>query len=196
MSAIFSFLVVSTLFSLLQLRINAIGNAARKREEALNTLRQVKMAQLDTSNSNLMPTEQDVKAATEAYEDALDQELSLRTIIPGVRIVAPNDPKQKEEEISAARQFLGREIDNVEYSSSDDHQDSYSPSDSKKSLLLKSRRRFDEKNDMIKDSPEAMSIGSQVVLLGVSLILMGLLFILSFDPVTGENFFTWLDSRL
>lgn len=196
MSAIFSFLVVSTLFSLLQLRINAIGNAARKREEALNTLRQVKMAQLDTSNSNLMPTEQDVKAATEAYEDALDQELSLRTIIPGVRIVAPNDPKQKKEEISAARQFLGREIDNVEYSSSDDHQDSYSPSDSKKSLLLKSRRRFDEKNDMIKDSPEAMSIGSQVVLLGVSLILMGLLFILSFDPVTGENFFTWLDSRL
>jgi hypothetical protein len=192
MSAIFSFLVVSTLFSLLQLRINAIGNAARKREEALTTLRQVKMAQLDTSNSNLKPTEQDVKAATEAYEDALDQELSLRTIIPGVRIVAPNDPKQKEEEISAARQFLGREIDDIEYPSSDDHQDS----DSKKSPLLKSRRRFDEKNDMIKDSPEAMSIGSQVVLLGVSLILMGLLFILSFDPVTGENFFTWLDSLL
>lgn len=191
MSAIFSFLVVSTLFSLLQIRINAIGKAARKREEALNTLRQVKMAQLDLSA--LKPTEQDVKAATEAYEYALDQELSLRTIIPGVRIVAPNDPKQKEEEISAARQFLGRELDTNEYSVKENTNQS-SSYDSKKSLLLKSRRRFDEKNDIIKDP--SMSVGSKVVLLGVSLVLIGLLFILSFDPVTGENFFTWLDSQL
>jgi hypothetical protein len=195
MSAIFSFLVVSTLFSLLQIRINAIGNAARKREEALNTLRQVKMAQLDLSTSALKPTEQDVKAATAAYEYALDQELSLRTIIPGVRIVAPNDPKQKEEEISAARQFLGRELDTNEYSTTDNTNQS-SSYDSKKSLLWKSRRRFDEKNDIIKDTSTSMSVGSNVVLLGVSLVLIGLLFILSFDPVTGENFFTWLDSHL
>ena len=54
--------------------------------------------------------EQRVKNALNEYEVSLKEELNLCTIIPGVRIVAPNDAARREEDISAAKQFLGLDI--------------------------------------------------------------------------------------
>ena len=54
--------------------------------------------------------EQRVKNALNKYEVSLKEELNLCTIIPGVRIVAPNDAARREEDISAAKQFLGLDI--------------------------------------------------------------------------------------
>mmetsp|Transcript_3272 Transcript_3272/g.5386 ORF Transcript_3272/g.5386 Transcript_3272/m.5386 type:complete len:252 (+) Transcript_3272:41-796(+) len=104
--ALSSFLTISVMFGLLQLRINSVSQATKRRSAALESLRKVESLQLSTSDVD-RPTEDDVARAKTAYENALTDELNLRTIIPGVRIVAPNDPKRDEEERAAAKRFLG-----------------------------------------------------------------------------------------
>ena len=99
-----SFTIIAIIFALLQYRINAVTNAATRRSTALVELRQAESLQLSnpTSDTNVVITR-----AKNEYESALRQELRLRTILPGVRIAAPNDAARSEEDRAAAKRFLG-----------------------------------------------------------------------------------------
>jgi len=116
--ALVSFSLIFLVFGFLQIRINAIGIASTKRVNALKALRQAKSQQLSLSSlqstsdskKSQMYDEAAVQQALQEYEIALDQEERLRTIIPGVRIVAPNNPNQSQDDIAAAKQFLGRKL--------------------------------------------------------------------------------------
>lgn len=78
-----AFLLIAVVFTLLQLRINAVSSAAKKRSEALDALRIVESLQLSGDDAKERPGELQVVSAKREYEDALRNELSLRTIIPG-----------------------------------------------------------------------------------------------------------------
>ncbi len=209
--ALSAFVIIAVVFSLLQLRINQVRDAGERRQEALAMLRSVKSAQLDaaefeSSTDKLKPSEEEVQAALDAYKNSLQEELDLRTIIPGVRIVAPNDPKRREEDIAAAKQFLGWDLADLEregtiseekekaiMDSRTRAQPSSSSKTSKDELLLQSRRRFDgknEKNDEVQEG--GMSNGAKAVLFSVALVQILLLIVLSFDPMTANNVFTSL----
>ena len=159
----------------------------------MSTLRQVKSAQLDSTDSSPQISEEEVTKAVEAYKLALEEELTLRTIIPGVRIVAPNDPKREEADIAAAKQFLGIDL-NIEEGDIDDNDGNVTDDVNKKSkeeLLLQSRRRFDDKNGTeAKKEEEGMSAASRGLLLAVAALKIALLVFLSFDPMTADNVFT------
>ena len=155
-----AFLLIAVVFALLQLRINAVSAAAKRRSEALEVLRTVESLQL--SDPKDRPDETKVAAAKREYEHALRDELNLRTIIPGVRIVAPNDPKRDEEQRAAAKRFLG--WDSNEFGENDDVQDS---------------------GELLSGSEEtSLSGGAQIVLFGVASTLLVLLWTLSFDPMS------------
>jgi len=197
--ALSAFLIIAVVFSLLQLRINSVRDASERRKEALNNLRQVKSAQLDATEANRGPSEEEVAAAVSAYKFALEGELSLRTVIPGVRIVAPNDPKRTEQDIAAAKQFLGVDLEAdelvpVETDASDRQK-------SKNDLLLQSRRRFDGKSgDSVSKSSneevntDRLSNGAKATLLVIALTQIALLVVLSFDPMSADNVFTAIGS--
>ena len=51
-----------------------------------------------------------LQGAVQGYEQAIANEESLRSIMPGIRIVAPNGPASSEEDIRAAKQFLGLDL--------------------------------------------------------------------------------------
>ncbi len=179
-------------------------DASIRREEALALLRQVKSEQLDLPSQHnnaindeiSLTMEERVTNAINAYEDALKDELNLRTIIPGVRIVAPNDAARREEDIVAAKQFLNWDIDQL-VENNNDRQYMEDDDESKKTkLLMQSRRRFDGKDenistDMSPSSSEnvTMSNGAKVVLMTVALSQIALLFLLSIDPMTAGNIF-------
>ena len=128
----------------------------------------------------------------------MEEELSLRTIIPGVRIVAPNDPKRTEADVAAAKQFLGLDLDADELVESIDKKQqkkadlSDTSRNSKDNILLQSRRRFDGKaeNQVSKETEEGdgFSIGAKAVLLVVAITQIALLVFLSFDPMTTTRF--------
>lgn len=159
----------------------------------MSTLRQVKSAQLASTDSSPKISEEEVAKAVEAYKVALEEELNLRTIIPGVRIVAPNDPKREEVDIAAAKQFLGIDL-NIEDGSLNDNDGDVTDDvkKSKEELLLQSRRRFDDKNgvEAKKEEEEGMSAASRGLLLAVAALQIALLVFLSFDPMTADNVFT------
>lgn len=223
--ALGSFLFIAVVFSLLQIRINQVGDAASRREEALKQLRKVKSAQLstipstsdeaDASSSSTIPitttapttnddsapikapSTSEVKAALQAYEDALKEELNLRTIIPGIRIVAPNDAQRREEDIAAAKQFLGWDLaleddQDVESTKVEGTGKEESAEEYNKRLLLQSRRRFDgeEKSASTSSEGEGFGNGAKAILLTVALSQILLLVVLSFDPMTANNVFT------
>lgn len=186
--ALSAFLLIAIVFSLLQLRINSVRDAGERRQESLATLRQVKSAQLASSETVEQPTEAEVQAAVKAYESSLKEELALRTIIPGVRIVAPNDPERREEDISAAKQFLGWDLEDI-----DEVKQTKTPQ-SKDELLMQSRRRFDGKDGKSPASEgipgDGMSNGAKAILFSIALVQIALLVVLSFDPMTSNNVFT------
>lgn len=232
--ALSSFLFISIIFSLLQIRINRVRDAAIRREEALKQLRQVKSLQLSTIPSTISsgvttlsssssssdtsltnesienksssiqsssPSTDQVKVALEAYEEALKEEMDLRTILPGVRIVAPNDPERREEDIAAAKQFLGWDLTQDEDVEEEDTSrvngianEKESREELNKRLLLQSRRRFDDdSNKPVTTSDgkeEGLSNGAKAILLTVALSQILLLVVLSFDPMTANNVFT------
>jgi len=216
--ALSSFLFISIIFSLLQIRINRVRDAAIRREEALKQLRQIKSLQLSTipstissgvttlsSSSSIQsssPSTDQVKVALEAYEEALKEEMDLRTILPGVRIVAPNDPERREEDIAAAKQFLGWDLTQDEDVEEEDTSrvngianEKESREELNKRLLLQSRRRFDDdSNKPVTTSDgkeeEGLSNGAKAILLTVALSQILLLVVLSFDPMTANNVFT------
>ena len=191
-------------------------DASSRREEALTFLRQVKSEQINSStfstsssgtdnqdedkNENNM--EKRVQDAIKAYEVALKEELNLRTIIPGVRIVAPNDAARREQDIAAAKQFLdwdiladeqqqrnerisnGETVSNKEVDNKDFRND----------LLMQSRRRFDGlegANASTSTNEETpMSNGAKAILLTVAVSQIALLVLLSLDPMSANNMFT------
>mmetsp|Transcript_13 Transcript_13/g.17 ORF Transcript_13/g.17 Transcript_13/m.17 type:complete len:214 (-) Transcript_13:174-815(-) len=106
-SALVSFSLIVCVFSLLQFRINQVNDAAILRKSALEKLRAIKSKEL--ANDGISSVE--VEDAVSAYKDCMENEEKLRTLIPGIRIVAPNGPASaSEEEVAAAKQFLGVDL--------------------------------------------------------------------------------------
>ena len=199
--ALLAFSLISVAFSLLFLRITSISNASDKRIETLEKLRLLKSQQLDTG-SNV--SDEEVRVATESYRSALENELALRTIIPGIRIVAPNDPKKIEEEISAARQFLDIDLtsENIDYQSAESadvaNLTEMKQEKSRTDLLMQSRRRMDGRNDDrsidVQNDELPMSNSSRFVLILVALTQIALFWFLSLDPMLANDVLSNLDS--
>lgn len=147
--ALGSFLFIAVIFTFLITRVGAVERAAERRKAALKELRAVKSKELDATAD-----EASVARALQEYEDAINAEEELRTLIPGVRVVAPNQPAgSSEEDIAAARQFLGIELE--------------------KSASL--RKEDGER--------KGLSTGAVAVLAIVALSQLALLYMLSFDPM-------------
>jgi hypothetical protein len=124
---------------------------------------------LSGSDNSDRPSEDDVTKAKDRYESALREELNLRTVIPGVRIVAPNDPKRDEEQRAAAKRFLG-------WNSSD----------------FGDEDETEQSNGLQQDAGEQkeLSGAAKAVLFGVASILIVLLWTLSFDPMSPNGSIT------
>ncbi len=176
--ALSSFLIISVVFGLLQLRINSVSQATKRRSEALESLRKVESLQLSTSDVD-RPTEDDVARAKAAYENALTDELNLRTIIPGVRIVAPNDPKRDEEERAAAKRFLG-------WTDEDLGIDEYEKELSDQATSANSQEK----------EGEGLSTSANFLLALVGSTLIALLWTLSLDPMTASQALDAADQAL
>lgn len=169
-----SFVVIGIVFTLLQLRINAVSNAAKRRSLALEELRKAESLQLSASDVGIdpsdRPTENDVTYAKKEYEDALKEEMNLRTILPGVRIVAPNDPKRDEEERAAAKRFLG--WGSAEFGDEPGDDD----------------MQLEESSNGNDTQEKGISNSAKLILFGVgSMLLVLLLWTLSFDPMTPRS---------
>eukprot|EP00522_Entomoneis_paludosa_P014658 CAMPEP_0172446342 /NCGR_PEP_ID=MMETSP1065-20121228/5961_1 /TAXON_ID=265537 /ORGANISM="Amphiprora paludosa, Strain CCMP125" /LENGTH=299 /DNA_ID=CAMNT_0013197431 /DNA_START=44 /DNA_END=943 /DNA_ORIENTATION=+ len=108
------FLFIAIVFGFLQYRIAAIGQAADRRTEALQKLRQVKSWQLAGARGDDVDeatVQERVEQATLDYQIAYYEVERLRTVIPGVARIAPppadsNNRERTEENIMAAQQFL------------------------------------------------------------------------------------------
>jgi hypothetical protein len=148
--ALGSFLFIAVVFSFLIARVGAVEEAVERRKAALAELRLVKSRELSSGDTDA----DTVARALKEYEDAIKSEESLRTLVPGVRVVAPNQPAgSNEEDIAAARQFLGMELEE--------------PS----SAAQKDQER------------KGLSTGSVAILAVVALSQLALLYMLSFDPM-------------
>ncbi|KAL7430609.1 hypothetical protein ACHAXH_001713 [Discostella pseudostelligera] len=175
-----SFIIIAVLFTLLQIRVSAISNASQRRSNALIALRNAESMLLsgggrssssdDNNSSNGSDKDEKanryltmVTAAKSEYENALRDEMKLRTIVPGVRIIAPDDPRRNEEERAAAKRFLG-------WGSEEFGDDADAPATTTSS---------DNENHMIDGLPS----GANIILVGVASMLLVLLYTLSFDPM-------------
>lgn len=104
-----SFVVIAFLFVSLQVRISSIGDAADRRNEALDNLRKIKSQQLEGKATN-----EQVDDALNQYRQTFDDVERLRSVLPGVRIRPPPATaglaqKKMEENEAAAKLFLGIE---------------------------------------------------------------------------------------
>jgi len=173
-------------FAILQLRINAVSDAARRRSAALSALRAAESAQLSDPATSSGDRGAVVSRAKVEYESALREELGLRTILPGVRIVAPNDPNRDEEERANAKRFLGwgRE----EFGDDDGGEEGNiigSTGGSRGSVVERGGdgdARKDERSDDV-----GLSAGAKIILFGVASMLIVLLWTLSFDPMATDT---------
>jgi hypothetical protein len=103
--ALGTFLFVMVIFGLLSIRTNQVEQAVQERNLALKELREAKSKELSGGK------EVNVQQALEQFDKAMEKEESLRTIIPGVRIVPPSNGNNAEEEARvAARQFLDKDV--------------------------------------------------------------------------------------
>jgi hypothetical protein len=103
--ALGTFLFVMVIFGLLSIRTNQVEQAVQERNSALKELREAKSKELSGGK------EVNVQQALEQFDKAMEKEESLRTIIPGVRIVPPSNGNKAEEEARvAARQFLDKDV--------------------------------------------------------------------------------------
>mmetsp|Transcript_23542 Transcript_23542/g.48230 ORF Transcript_23542/g.48230 Transcript_23542/m.48230 type:complete len:305 (-) Transcript_23542:153-1067(-) len=186
--ATLSFLTITVIFTLLQIRINAVSSAARRRSQSLEKLRKIESLQLSASDVGIdakdRPTSEKVAEAKREYEEALRRELDLRTIVPGVRIVAPNDPKRDEEERAAAKRFLGWEGEEF-------GDDEFEGGEGLSSKRDGGNNGSDGKSSRQSDiSEEGMGNGPKSLLIGVAAMLIVLLWTLSFDPMQADKVFT------
>lgn len=180
-----SFAFVAIVFAMLQLRINAVSDAARRRSAALSALRVAESAQLSDPATSSGDREAVSRAKAE-YENALREELGLRTILPGVRIVAPNDPNRDEEERANAKRFLG--WGKEEFGDDDEGEEGNvigSTGGSRGSVVERGGdgdARKDERSDDV-----GLSAGAKFILFGVASMLIVLLWTLSFDPMATDT---------
>jgi len=151
------------------------SSAVTRKNQALIALRKIKAAQLDNSNTNRKINEDSssslVLLALQEYENALKQEMQLRTILPGIRLIAPNDSRQNQEDVAAAALFLGWNTtmwDSIDGSSSNNTlsssslkqiveqkmRDDLQPLQKRQELLIQSRRRFDDSKVVMKNSDD------------------------------------------
>mmetsp|Transcript_31145 Transcript_31145/g.67363 ORF Transcript_31145/g.67363 Transcript_31145/m.67363 type:complete len:274 (-) Transcript_31145:49-870(-) len=173
-----SFVIIAIVFTLLQLRINAVSDAAKRRSFALEALRQAESLQLASDQ----PTEDQVTRAKKKYENALREEMDLRTIVPGVRIVAPNDPKRDEEERAAAKRFLGWGSDEF----GDDGE-----GEGGGDIINNNLGEENINGDIQREgSSGGLSNSANFLLFGVASMLIVLLWTLSFDPMVADQVFT------
>jgi len=175
--ALVSFVIIAVIFSLLQLRINGISRAVSRRSAALTALRDVKASELtvpDVGKGEGVSVDV-VAAAVKEYEAALEEEEAMRTVFPGVRIVAPNAAGRSAEDVAAARQFLARDLK------------------SEAGITSEEDRMPGNKEMELEDDPKRgfsnVAIGT-LALVAFSQIL--LLFILSLDPMKANDVFTEL----
>ena len=198
--ALAAFAFVTVVFGLLQIRINGVQSAADRRKTALDNLRQVKSLQLsaddfasadaddateggesdneEKADRSRRVAEASVRAALDEYEAALREELGLRQIVPGVRIVAPGDPRSAEADLAAARQFLGLEIN--------DAGELVTPVGETNGTTAAVQMGSASKKEG-EVGKEGMSTGSKAVLLAVAMLQLGLLYLLSFDPMKATD---------
>ena len=199
-----SFIIIAVLFTLLQIRVIAISNAAQRRSNALVALRQAEslllsgglIASFSDDNKTNTQIEKDipsdryssmVAAAKKEYEDALRAELSLRSIAPGVRIVAPDDPRRNEEDRAAAKRFLGWGSEEF----GDANATPTSAADNERlGVDKRNRSSGNVKRSEIGDdggggnaNVNYLSNGDKIILAGVASMLILLLYTLSFDPM-------------
>jgi uncharacterized membrane protein YccC len=188
--ALVMFLVITLVFGFLQFRVAAIGNAVDRRTQALQRLRSIKAKQLsgelllqlqqhdvvdeknDNDNKNKAANVL-VQEATEEYREALEDVERLRTIIPGfARIAPPPAPTAiMEENVAAAKQFLGIDLES-------------------RSLLLspleEAEKKQNENVEQQQTQQQQQRLSSPVliaVLVAVGISQIGLLFLLSLDPM-------------
>jgi len=181
-----SFIIIAIVFTLLQLRINAVSSAAKRRSTALEELRKIESLQLSEPDGI---EDQGNKAKLE-YENALRNELDLRTIIPGVRIVAPNDPKRDAEERANAKRFLGWTDDEFGITDDDDDNNVITPS----LQLLEKNANGNSFQQQDENNGPGLSNSSKLILGGVAstliLLLIGLTFL---DPMLADQVFTAIE---
>jgi hypothetical protein len=153
----------------------------------------------------------------EEYEAALKLEMKLRTVLPGIRVIAPNDSRKNKEDIAAAQLFLGWNstdwdtvVDNMDIHNNG-KEDKKSPENktwTRQRLLMQSRRRFDSKVDTEKDTggdnplqvdenhSGGMSQSSRLVLLSIAFIQIVLVVFLSLDPDVAKEILDSLDKEI
>eukprot|EP00979_Chaetoceros_neogracilis_P010005 scaffold2351_cov254-Chaetoceros_neogracile.AAC.12 len=77
-------------------------------EEALSQLREARSAQISSIGND-----SDFQMALENYEYVLTEEITLRSIAPGIPVPnAPNDPSIREGDVAAVKNFLNMEFSN------------------------------------------------------------------------------------
>lgn len=158
--ALGSFLFIAIGFLLLQLRIGAIKKAVSRRQTALEELRAIKANELFDAGVN-RPSAEALSVALVEYESALQNEENMRTLIPGVRLRAPNNVRNSEKDVSAAKQFLGVDLKPTENNVPE-----------------------------ASEGKDGLSAGAVAVLVLVALSQIALLYMLSFDPMTASSVFT------
>ena len=151
--AFFSCLMIFSIYACLQVRIFGVENAAKRRRVALQSLRRVKALQLSSSEGT---TEEEINNALQEFEQAMEDEEQMRTIIPGVRIIAPSSSKDT---IAAAKQFLGKSLESQQ----------------------------DDETSRPQLTPTANSSSGIVILGVISICLIALLIMLSFDPLIASD---------
>ena len=157
-SAASAFSLIAVVFSLLIARASAVDKATTRRKVAMDELRTARTQELTgAANPDL---------AVKELEEALKEEERLRTIIPGIRIRAPDSLQGKDKD--QVRQLLKTADSANEYDET--------------SSILSSSKNFEPE-------PGSMSNGSKVVLGAIMISQILLLFILSFDPMQASNVF-------
>ena len=160
--ALGTFLFISIVFSLLQIRTSQVEAAVQERKKALAELRQIKSLELTEEYDTAT-----VQQALEQFEQAVQTEERLRNIIPGVaRIVPPNaanDPAEQEAR-AAAKQFLGKEYD----------------------VGMEQRSNNDNSNEDMASSKATSSPVAIIVLALVFLSQLALLIFLGQDPMSAS----------
>lgn len=173
--ALGSFVLIMTVFLLLRLRVGAISDAAEARIAALSTLREVKSNELASGAAS----GEKVAQAVNAYQTALEREEALRTLVPGIRLRAPNNPQRSEADRQAVRQFL---------TSTDKQQ---SPNEEQNQLFLD---MIQEPEPYIEQDPQQppFALASALALVFGSQILLFLF--LSLDDTTAHQVLTELST--
>jgi len=88
--------------AVLRWRQSSIATAAEQRIQARQRLRELKTQELTRGGGNNAQIQQ----AVWNYEQALQKEGQLRTVVPGIALRAPNNPINSEQDQQAIQQFL------------------------------------------------------------------------------------------